>query len=87
MALEGRTRALGQDDPATLRSMSKLTSTYNNQGRLAEAVGLGSRALEGQKRVLGRDHSDTLWTRDMLIEVYERGGWWVAATDLRNGVY
>jgi eukaryotic-like serine/threonine-protein kinase len=69
-SVELRTRALGPEDPATLRSMMNLASAYDVQGRYAEAEKLNRETLEVRRRVLGPEHPDTLASMNNLAIVY-----------------
>lgn len=59
-ALEIRTRLLGADAPATMRSIREKGLLLRNQGKLSEAEDYALQALEARQRVLGDDHPDTL---------------------------
>ncbi|MER7280722.1 tetratricopeptide repeat protein [Dactylosporangium sp. NPDC000244] len=51
-----RWRALGDDHPDTLMSVSNLASAYVSAGDLGRAISLFEQALTGCRRVLGDDH-------------------------------
>ena len=69
-SVELRTRALGLENPATLRSMANLASAYDVQGRYADAEKLNRETLEVRRRVLGPEHPDTLASMNNLAIVY-----------------
>ncbi|MGO9829506.1 MAG: tetratricopeptide repeat protein [Myxococcaceae bacterium] len=69
-SVELRTRALGLENPATLRSMANLASAYDAQGRYADAEKLNRETLEVRRRVLGPEHTDTLASMNNLAVVY-----------------
>ncbi len=69
-SVELRTRALGLENPATLRSMANLASAYDAQGRYADAEKLNRETLEVRRRVLGPEHTDTLDSMNNLAIVY-----------------
>jgi len=50
----------GEDDPATLRSASDLSSCLRLQMKYADAEAIIRPTLERQRRVLGDDHPDTI---------------------------
>jgi tetratricopeptide (TPR) repeat protein len=64
------TRALGENHPDTLGSMSNLAITYRNRGRFKEAEELVVQVLEVRKRVFGEDHPDTLTSMNNLALTY-----------------
>jgi eukaryotic-like serine/threonine-protein kinase len=51
---------LGEEHPATLRSMNNLAETLRAQGDLPGARALQEKALEARRRVLGEEHPATL---------------------------
>ena len=57
-----RRAALGEDDPATLTTLSTLGRLMRARGELDEAFKLHSEALERRKRTLGADAEDTLYS-------------------------
>ena len=63
-------RAVGADDPDTVRSMTGLSSLYWSQGRFDEAEPLQFEALEIRRRVFGDDHRETLQSMNDLALVY-----------------
>jgi hypothetical protein len=71
--LEVQRRVLGEDHPATLRSLNNLASTLRDQGDLAGARGLQERVLDVRRRVLGEDHPATLRSVKTLTAMLELG--------------
>jgi len=69
-ALELQRRVLGEKNPRTLRTLSRLGWIADRQGKYVEAEGLDSQALEIQRRVLGPDHPDTLYSMNHLALTY-----------------
>jgi serine/threonine protein kinase/Tfp pilus assembly protein PilF len=59
-ALNLYSRALGAEDPKTLRTLARLGRIAWLQGKYGEAEILLGRALEIQRKVLGSEHPDTL---------------------------
>ncbi len=59
-ALATRRRALGEEHPETLTSISNMGALLQSQGRLAEAEPYFREALEKRRRALGEEHPDTL---------------------------
>jgi tetratricopeptide (TPR) repeat protein len=80
--MEERTRALGEDHPDTLRSMSNLANTYWSQGRFTEAEQLRAQILGTRERVLGEDHPDALTSISNLADTYWSQGWLKEAEQL-----
>jgi hypothetical protein len=64
-----RTRTLGPDDPATLRSLESLTVALWRMGELEEAGVTARSLLQARARLLGDDHADTRQARDMLAGI------------------
>jgi tetratricopeptide (TPR) repeat protein len=81
-ALELHRRAEGQENPKTLKTMSRLGNIALEQGRSAEAEGLCSQALEVQCRVLGSEHPDTLYSMNNLANIYNGEGKYAQAEAL-----
>ena len=65
-AIEIRKRALGSENPDTLRSMHGLCRPLWQQGKYAEAEKLQRETLDIQRRVLGPEHPDTLASKGEL---------------------
>jgi eukaryotic-like serine/threonine-protein kinase len=59
-ALALRREALGNEDPATLRSISNLAYLFEKLGRKDEAEAYFREAIDGFRRNFGAEHSDTL---------------------------
>ncbi len=73
-ALDLQRRALGANNPQTLKTMSRLGRLAYVQGKYPEAESLVSQALAIQRRVLGSDHPDTLYSMNNLANVYYAQG-------------
>ena len=73
-ALELQRRALGEEHPVTLTTMSSLGELYLHEEDYAKCEQLLSRTVEAQRRVLGQAHPDTLRTMDDLAIAYDRRG-------------
>ena len=73
-ALAIQTRALGPDNPETLRSLALLGGVVKAQGRFADSEKLLRQALAGQQRVLGPDHPETMETVSYLTDTLEALG-------------
>ena len=54
--LDGRSRVLGPEHPATLKAMVNLATSLLHQGQYVEAEKLLRDALSSQRRVLGPSH-------------------------------
>jgi len=83
-ALEIERRSLGERNPTTLRTMSRLGKIANLQGNSAQAESLLGRTLESQRGLVGRDHPDTLYTANELANTYEREGNYAQAEALHS---
>src|SRR5579883_359129 len=81
-ALEIERRSLGERNPTTLRTMSRLGKIANLQGNSAQAESLLGRTLESQRGLVGRDHPDTLYTANELANTYELEGKYAQAEAL-----
>jgi non-specific serine/threonine protein kinase/serine/threonine-protein kinase len=68
------TSAVGQENPETLDTMSDLSWTLFEQGRLSEAESLHRKVLEMQRRALGSENKDTLGTMGNLAAVLRELG-------------
>jgi eukaryotic-like serine/threonine-protein kinase len=73
-ALDLQRRVLGEYNPKTLKTMSRLGRTAQVQGKYPEAEVLLSQALAFQRRVLGPEHRDTLSSMNYLANVYADEG-------------
>ncbi|KAG8690041.1 hypothetical protein FRC09_012163, partial [Ceratobasidium sp. 395] len=80
--VDARKRALGEQHPDTLTSISKLALTYQYQGRWDEAAVVQTQVLEARKQVLGERHPDTLSSMDNLASAYQSQGRWDEAEAL-----
>jgi serine/threonine protein kinase/Tfp pilus assembly protein PilF len=83
-ALELYRRALGAENPKTLKMMSRLGRTAELQGKYTQAEALLSPALQVQRRVLGFEHPDTLDSMHLLANVYYRLGKYPQAEALHS---
>lgn len=61
---------LGLNHPDTLKSIAKLASIYQIQGRRGEAEKLRMQVMEICKTKLGLDHPDTLTSTESLVSTY-----------------
>jgi eukaryotic-like serine/threonine-protein kinase len=67
--LAERRERLGDDDPATLETMSSVAVALQRQRKFSEAEALHRQILAARQRVLGNDHPDTLATMTDLAYV------------------
>jgi len=67
-------RALGTEDPKTLRTGSRLANAVGGEGKYAQAEALFSRILNIQRRVLGSGHPDTHYSMRGLAQAYRDDG-------------
>jgi tetratricopeptide (TPR) repeat protein len=67
-------RLLGPYEPHTLAFRSNLAFTYEEAGRVNEAITLSEQNLANQERILGPDHPDTLTSRRNLAFIYRVAG-------------
>lgn len=67
-------RTLGEENPKTLSTMSRLGRAAWLQADYPEAWTLLSRAVDVQQRVLGTDNPDTLYSMNNLANVYRAQG-------------
>jgi eukaryotic-like serine/threonine-protein kinase len=81
-ALDLQRRALGAENPQTLKTMSRLGVVASRQGRYPEAEALLSQALVIQLRVLGSDQRDALYSTNSLAVVYWYQGKYAQAEPL-----
>jgi tetratricopeptide (TPR) repeat protein/tRNA A-37 threonylcarbamoyl transferase component Bud32 len=81
-ALELRRRALGEDNPKTLETISRLGRVAYLQGKDVEAEVLEKQALEGQRRVQGPENPGTLNSTSSLASVYQSEGKYAQAEAL-----
>jgi tetratricopeptide (TPR) repeat protein/tRNA A-37 threonylcarbamoyl transferase component Bud32 len=73
-ALELYRRTLGEENPKTLTTMSRLGRAAWLQADYQEAGTLLSRAVEVQRRVLSTNNPDTLYSMNNLANVYRAQG-------------
>jgi eukaryotic-like serine/threonine-protein kinase len=73
-ALDLHRRALGEKNPQTLKTMSRLGRIAYLQGKYPEAEALLSQSLAIQRRILGSEHPDTLYSMNNLANVYDDEG-------------
>ena len=66
--------ALGPNHPHTLASRNNLANTYQEAGRLDEAITLHEQNLKNLEDLLGPDHPDTLASRNNLANTYQEAG-------------
>ena len=69
-ALEIRTRLLGEEDPATLQSLSDLNYIRGLQGKVSDLIESAEKLYESRKCVLGPEHRDTLRSMAALADNY-----------------
>jgi tetratricopeptide (TPR) repeat protein len=63
-------RTIGPDNPATLRTISRLGRVALLQGKHAESETLSGQAWSGQRRALPANHPDTLYSMNNLGNAY-----------------
>ncbi|MEX1309110.1 MAG: serine/threonine-protein kinase, partial [Candidatus Sulfomarinibacteraceae bacterium] len=80
--LEIRTATLGEDHPASLRSLNQLADFLFSQGRIDEVEPLDRKTLEIRRRVLGEDHPDTLRSLNGLAATLFNQGRYAEAAPL-----
>jgi len=81
-----RKRALGSDNPETLRSMSDLAVVLEDEGRFADAEKLAREILDIDNRVLGPKSAQTLREKMTLADVLEDEGHYPEAEKLNREV-
>jgi serine/threonine protein kinase/Tfp pilus assembly protein PilF len=86
-SLDIERRVLGQKNPTTLRTMSRLGRVYQAQGKYAQAESLLGQTLEGQRRLLGPEHPDTLYTANALAFAYMQQGKSAQAEALHSHIF
>lgn len=74
LALEGRERTVGLNDPSTLETINSLGVVYTDQDKLQEAETMLQRALWGYEKTLGPDHVSTLKATSNLGLLYGKQG-------------
>ncbi|MGC9946764.1 MAG: serine/threonine-protein kinase [Bryobacteraceae bacterium] len=85
-ALDLYRRALGVENPKTLRAGSLLAEAVYNQGRYAEAEALIGPVLNVQRRVLRPEHPDTLRSMYDLAIIHREQGQYPQAAGLLTQV-
>jgi len=83
-ALELRRRALGTENPKTLKTITRLARSAILEGRYPEAETLLRQNLEVQRRKLGPEHPDTLDSLNSLGDLDYRVGKYAEAEALDN---
>jgi serine/threonine protein kinase/tetratricopeptide (TPR) repeat protein len=81
-ALDLHRRALGAENPKTLRTGSRLAGAAAAEGRYAQAEALYGQVLKIQRRVLGSEHPDTLSSMYGLACIYRERGQYLQAEAL-----
>jgi len=81
-ALDLHRKALGVENPKTLRTISHLGYAVYLEGKFAEAEALFHQALEAQRRVLGPENRDTLYSLSNLGNIYYQQGEYARAEAL-----
>lgn len=81
-ALDLQRKALGPENPATLKTVTRLARAVYLQGKDGEAGNLLTRALAVQRRILGPEHPDTLESMNDLANVYGDQGKYAEAEAL-----
>jgi tetratricopeptide (TPR) repeat protein len=81
-ALDLHRKALGAENPKTLRTISHLGYAVYLEGKFAEAEALFHQALEAQRRVLGPENRDTLYSLSNLGNIYYQRGEYARAEAL-----
>ncbi|MBL9188857.1 MAG: serine/threonine protein kinase [Opitutaceae bacterium] len=71
-ARELQRKTLGERDPRTLHTMTRLGQLYLNAGRSKDAIAVTDEALAGQLAVLGPDHQQTIETMTNLGLLFSR---------------
>jgi tetratricopeptide (TPR) repeat protein len=85
-AMDLRRRALGAENPETLRTGSRLAAAANGEGRYAQAESLFVQVLKIQSRVLGSEHPETLHSMEGLALIYRDQGKYPQAEALLSRV-
>jgi non-specific serine/threonine protein kinase/serine/threonine-protein kinase len=73
-AVDIQSRVLGPERPDTLRTITTLAWTLQQEGRFTEAEKLLRETLDIQRRVLGSEHLDTLRTITTLASTVQQEG-------------
>ena len=72
--IDSSNRILGHGHASALVALDHLAATYENAGRLTDAIPLLERALADHERIQGASHTDTVRARGSLAEAYEAAG-------------
>jgi hypothetical protein len=80
--MEGRSKVLSEEHPATLDAIANLASTYRKQERWKEAEELEVKVMKVSSRVVGEEHPDTLTAMANLASTYKKQGRWKEAEEL-----
>ncbi len=72
----------GENDPKTLKTMSRLGDVTRLQGKYPQAEVLLTKTLDRQRQALGPEHPDTLASMNSLATSYEREGKYTQAEPL-----
>ncbi|KAN0110923.1 hypothetical protein V8E51_007310 [Hyaloscypha variabilis] len=83
-ALAGREKALGQEHPNTLTSVSNLALVLQCQGKYELAEEMNRRALAGREKVLGLEHPDTLTSVSNLAIILQCQGKYELAEEMNR---
>ena len=67
-------KALGNENPKTIKTRSRLAVAAGGEGRYAQAESLLGQVLAAQRRVLGPEHPDTLESMSWLANIYRDEG-------------
>ncbi len=73
-ALDLRRRAIGAENPETLRTGRRLAAAANGEGRLTQAESLFVQVLKIEGRVLGSEHPETVHSMEGLALIYRDQG-------------
>ena len=81
-ALKEREKALGEEHPDVLTSVSSLVGVLQYQGKYEAAEEMNRRALHGYEKALGKEHPDTLTSVSNLALVLQYQGKYKAAEEM-----
>ncbi|KAK5673871.1 hypothetical protein LTS10_013340 [Elasticomyces elasticus] len=73
-ALEDWEKAVGNEYPFTLMSVSNLASALLYQGKYEAAEAMTRGVLDGREKALGKEHPDTLASVNILASVLQEQG-------------
>jgi eukaryotic-like serine/threonine-protein kinase len=85
-AIAIRRRALGPDNPDTLKSMYELAIVLNEDSKYSEADKLARETIDVQRRVLGAQNHDTLASMSKLALFTQNEGHYAEAEQLDRNV-